>query len=86
MKFAPVSIIVVQAGFVYVGRPTINDGWVILRSASNIRVWGTTDGLGELVNGPLSGTTLDVCGTVRIPMHAVISVIDARADKWPGVA
>lgn len=85
MNFAPVSIVVATAGFVYVGRPSLEDGWLTLRSAYNIRVWGTSDGLGQLVNGPLADTVLDLCGTVRIPLHAVISVIDARADNWPAI-
>ena len=54
----------------------------ILKSAKNLRVWGTTKGLGELVNGPLSGTKLDQVGTVRVPSRALIHLIDVEQKKW----
>lgn len=55
----------------------------MIENAHNIRVWGTSEGLGELVrNGPTSDTKLDSVGTVRAPMRAVISVIDSEASKW----
>jgi hypothetical protein len=53
--------------------------WCVITNASNIRIWGTTNGLGELVSGPTSKTVLDHVGTVRAPMRAVISIIEA---KW----
>ena len=77
-----VAIVVLDRGFVYVGDVTIEDDWCIIQRASNIRVWGTTKGLGELVSGPTSTTKLDRVGTVRAPMRAVISVIDVDSAKW----
>jgi hypothetical protein len=47
-----------------------------------LRVWGTTKGLGELVNGPLSGTKLDKVGILRIPNRAIISIIDVEQKAW----
>jgi hypothetical protein len=76
------AIVVLDRGFVYIGKVTIEDDWCVITSAKNIRVWGTTKGLGELVNGPTKDTKLDTVGTVRAPMRAVISVIDVSADKW----
>lgn len=81
------AIVVVQAGFVYVGawsmeKDNHNGLWYVLRDAYNIRAWGTTEGLGQLVNGPLADTKLDKCGTVRIPMQAVLSVIDIDDARW----
>lgn len=76
------QIAVLQAGFVYVGNVVINNGWCTITNAKNIRRWGTTDGLGQLVNGPLSETVLDKVGCVRVPMHALIHLIDVDTQKW----
>ncbi|CAB4121288.1 hypothetical protein UFOVP154_13 [uncultured Caudovirales phage] len=82
----PIKIAVLDRGFVYVGRVDLTSpGFVILRNAMNIRVWGTKKGLGELVNGPTSKTALDVVGTVRIPERALISLIDVVESKWTGI-
>ena len=76
------AIVVVDRGFVYVGKVDIDDQWCVVTNAKNIRYWGTTEGLGELVNGPLEKTKLDDVGVVRIPMRAVISVIEANESQW----
>ncbi len=83
----PIKIVVVDRGFVYVGvilprlTPHTQD-YVWLQNAYNIRVWGTTKGLGELVNGPTSKTKLDKVGSIQIPLHAVISIIDVDQNSW----
>lgn len=77
-----VKIVVLDRGFVYVGRVEHNEDWLTVRNAKNIRAWGTTKGLGELVTGPLKDTKLDAVGTVRAPMRAVIAVIDAQEGAW----
>jgi hypothetical protein len=77
-----IAIVVLDRGFVYIGNATIEDDWCVIERAKNIRVWGTTKGLGELVNGPTKDTKLDAVGTVRAPMRAVISIIDANGDAW----
>lgn len=80
-----VKIVVLDRGFVYVGRVELTPDFAIIRNAKNIRIWGTTKGLGELVGGPLKDTKLDPVGTVRAPMRAVISLIDVAGDKWTGI-
>jgi hypothetical protein len=80
-----VMIAVLDRGFVYVGRVEWNEGMLILRNAKCIRKWGTTKGIGELVNGPLSGTVLDTVGTVHVPERAVISLIEVVAASWKGI-
>lgn len=77
-----IKIVVLDRGFVYVGAVTIEDDFIIINRANNIRVWGTTKGLGELVSGPTSNTKLDKIGTVRAPIRALISIIDTEAGKW----
>lgn len=80
-----VKIAVLDRGFVYIGRVSEEGDAVILRNAKNLRIWGTSKGLGELVNGPLSGTKLDDVGTVRVPKRALIHMIDVVESKWKGI-
>jgi hypothetical protein len=77
-----IKIVVLDRGFVYVGRVSDDGDYIIIKNAKNIRYWGTSKGLGELVNGPLSGTKLDNVGTVRAPSRALISMIDVEQAKW----
>jgi hypothetical protein len=77
-----IKIVVLDRGFVYVGRVAIEGDFIVIKSAKNIRAWGTSKGLGELVSGPLSGTKLDTVGTVRVPSRALISFIDVEQSKW----
>ena len=77
-----IKIVVLDRGFVYVGHVSLCADFVTIQRAQNIRVWGTTKGLGELVNGPTSSTRLDNVGTVKAPLRALISLIDVRQDAW----
>ena len=78
----PIQIVVLDRGFVYVGRCHMEGQTLIITNAVNIRRWGTTNGLGELVGGPTSKTELDTVGTVRAPERAIIHMIDVREDAW----
>ena len=73
------QIVVLDRGFVYVGDVTIKGDYVHLNNAKNIRRWGTSKGLGELLEGPLSNTVTDpVSGTILIPARAVIHFIAVK--------
>jgi len=76
------AIVVCDRGYVYEGICTIDDKFCVIDNAKNIRRWGTTKGLGELTNGPLADTILDNYGIVRVPMRAVINIIDVDGSKW----
>jgi len=76
------QIAILDRGFVYVGNVMTDADWCYIKNAKNIRVWGTTKGLGELRNGPLSGTKLDPTGEVKSPLRALIGLIAVEADKW----
>jgi len=76
------KIVVLDRGFVYVGAVKLDGDFVVISNARNLRVWGTTKGLGELVNGPLSKTVVDCVGTVRAPLRALISLIDVEQGSW----
>ena len=68
-------IAVLDRGFVYVGNVRREADFLIITNASNIRKWGTTKGLGQLVNGPLADTVIDIVGEVKIPFKALITLI-----------
>ena len=76
------NIVVLDRGFVYVGLVSIDDRWVYIEHAANIRRWGTTRGLGELVGGPRPDTKLDPAGNVQAPLTALIHLIEVEARKW----
>src|SRR5208337_2010547 len=78
-----IKIVVLDRGFVYVGKVSTDSDWCYISQAQNIRVWGTTKGLGELAaDGPLSGTITDKCGDVQAPLRAVIHMMTVEATKW----
>ena len=77
-----IQIVVLDRGFVYVGEVTADAEWIHIRGAKNIRVWGTSKGLGELVSGPLSATKLDFTGNVRAPRKALIALIGVEEKAW----
>ena len=77
-----IKIAILDRGFVYVGYCKLADDFLTITAAHNLRQWGTTKGLGELVNGPLSGTKLDKTGTVRVPVRALIGLIDVEQKAW----
>lgn len=79
---AEVRIVVLQRGWVVVGYYREDGDEVTVTDASVIRVWGTTKGLGELVEGPTRSTVLDRAGTVRAHRGAVVLTVDADAAKW----
>ncbi len=69
-------IIVAEGGWIFVGDCVDHDdGTVTIKNANNIRRWGTTKGLGELTNGPLSATKYDSYGTVKTTSILEIAVI-----------
>ena len=74
------QIVVLDRGFVYVGKVTINGDSVLIENARNVRYWGTKSGLGELTGGPTKETKLDDVGVVIAPMRAVIHFIKCTRD------
>lgn len=77
-----VRIVVLQRGWVLVGRYAEDGDRVLLSDAYVIERWGTTKGLGQLVDGPTSTTRLRKAGTVEAHRLGVVLTIAARADKW----
>lgn len=80
---APIKILVLQRGWVAIGRYVQIGAEHVLTDASIIRRWGTTKGLGQLAkDGPTSSTVLDATGTVRAHELATVLVIDADTAVW----
>ena len=76
MKKLGKQIVVIDNGFVHVGDCSISDGFLRIENARNIRVWGTTRGLGELRGGPTSKTTHDEAGTLIVPANRIVFFLE----------
>ena len=80
---AKIQIATLTSGFVYVGSVSQADGYIEITQAKNIRKWGTTNGLGQLaIQGPQKETILDETGTVRVPLHSLIFLLDCQEKAW----
>ena len=81
-----IKIVVLQRGWVYIGVFERYGNLCKLHKAKNIRTWGTTKGLPELVHGPTSSTILDPCeGVVEFDWLTVIHTITVNEEKWKGL-
>ena len=72
------SILVLWYGWVVVGEYDRKAKTV--KDAQCIRRWGTTQGLGQLRNGPLPETVLEPLGDILVPQKPLI-VIEAKGWK-----
>lgn len=80
----PMKIVILQRGWVMVGKLERNGSDCKLHNASVIRSWGTTKGLGELaINGPTKNTVLDPCGgVVEFDYLTVVASLSVDERKW----
>ncbi len=77
------QIAVLDRGFVYVGDVSIEGAFCRITDAKNIRLWGTTKGLGELVCGPTKETKHDHAGELLVPITSILHFIKCTPDsKW----
>jgi hypothetical protein len=78
------KIVVLQRGWVMVGKLERNGTDCKLHQAAVIRNWGTTKGLGEIATGgPTSSTKLDKCGgLVEFDQLTMVCSISVNEDKW----
>jgi len=90
VKYSPVAesgdlkIVILQRGWIMVGRLEKKGSDCKLHDASVIRNWGTTKGLGEIaMGGPTKDTKLDECGgVVEFDYLTVVACISCNEDKW----
>lgn len=81
-----IKIVILQRGWIYVGRFEKDGNNCKIHQGSNIRTWGTTKGLPELVHGPTSSTKLDKCeGVIEFDWLTVVHTITVNQDKWKGL-
>ena len=77
------KIVVLQRGWVLVGKFKRDGSDCELSNASVVRIWGTDKGLGELSEGPLEQTKLDPCnGVVKFDILTMVFSIDVNGDAW----
>lgn len=78
-----VRIIVLQRGWVAVGRFYQCGEACRLDNAFVIRRWGTSKGLGEIAEkGPLTNTVLDAAGTLRFHALTIVCQFDCNQQGW----
>jgi hypothetical protein len=78
-------IVILQRGWVFVGRYIQCGEYVTLKNAACIRRWGTTKGLPELAQrGPLGDTVLEKGAETRFHILTEIGSIRCREDAWLG--
>ena len=75
-------IVVLQRGWVFVGKYSKRGEECTLENAHCIRLWGTTKGLGELRDKPLSGTKLDPAGTINYHQLTEVFNLHVNYDGW----
>lgn len=82
-KNSDIKIVILQRGWVMVGRYKKTGDSCSLDNAYVIRKWGTTKGLGELaLSGPQSDTTLDKAGRVEFHVLTIVATINCVPELW----
>ena len=83
-KTSDVRVVILQRGWVMVGRYARNGDDCTLTDASVIRVWGTKRGLGEITeSGPTKDTVLDpVNGSVSFHVLTEIATLSCNEAVW----
>ena len=78
-----IKIVVLQRGWVVIGRWAEDGDKCTLDNAYVIRVWGTTKGLGELaLGGKNSSTKLDKVGHVEYEKLTAVLTINCKESLW----
>jgi hypothetical protein len=82
-KNSNIKIVILQRGWVMIGRYSENGDMCSLDNAYVIRSWGTTKGVGELaLNGKQSSTKLDKAGHVEFHKLTTVATINCKEDLW----
>lgn len=82
-KSSDIKIVVLQRGWVMIGRYSKDGDICTLENAYVIRQWGTTKGLGELaLEGKQTNTKLDKAGHVEFHVLTVVATVNCNDSKW----
>lgn len=77
------QILVLQRGWVIVGDVEKTEQEIKIMNCSVIRVWGTSQGLGEIAkNGPTNKTKLDPCPLIIVHPLSVVLYMNVDEEKW----
>jgi len=80
----PTRIVILQRGWVVVGKFSQEGVHCKLEGAYVIRKWGTSNGIGELaLKGPLDDTILEESGIIRFNAGTEIFQLDCQTENWP---
>lgn len=78
-----IQIVVLQRGWIAVGRFTQKKEQCHLTSAYIIRSWGTDKGLGQLASeGKQTNTKLDKCADLHFHELTIVFSMDVDESKW----
>ncbi len=78
-----IRVVILQRGWVLVGEYSRVGDECFLANSRSIRQWGTTKGIGEIVeNGPTNKTVLDLGGLASFHRLTVVCDFQCNADKW----
>ena len=79
------KIVVLQRGWVAVGRVKRDGDYVTMTDAAIIRRWGTNAGLGQLaLEGPMPETILDRCPPIKCHALTIVLEMECREASWKG--
>lgn len=82
-KNSNIKIVILQRGWVVIGRWSQEGDMCALDNAYVIRTWGTTNGLGELaLEGKKSGTNLDKAGHIDFHILTTVATINCVESVW----
>lgn len=79
------KIVILQRGWVMVGKFSRTEDMCSLDYTQVIRNWGTTKGIGELVNGPTAKTVLEPVGHVEFHILTTVAIITVGEGQWAHV-
>lgn len=78
-----IKILVLQRGWVVVGRITREGSQVVFSGGHVVRRWGTTAGIGQLAKeGPLPDTVLDQYERGSCHELAIVVEFDCEVGRW----
>lgn len=82
----PTKIVVLDRGWVVVGKYLEKDEYVHVSNCSVIRDWGTENGLGELAelgkDKTPKKTILDKCPDIKAHKLSVVLIMDTNEKNW----
>ncbi|MEV0360111.1 hypothetical protein AB0H71_29035 [Nocardia sp. NPDC050697] len=82
-KNSNIKIVILQRGWVFIGRYSEDGDSCALDNAYVIRRWGTTNGLGELaLEGKKTNTKLDKVGRVEFHRLTIVATLNAKEELW----